>query len=125
MVTAEELRHDLDNLDIRLFDARNSNRFRGDHETLDPVAGHIPGATNAPYVANLDSDGNWKSKSELRRIYKKLLAGSSAEEAITYCGSGITACHNILAMYYAELGNSRLYAGSWSDWITDHERPIA
>ena len=123
-VTAEDIQHDFDNPDVRVFDARSSDRFHGENETLDPVAGHIPGATCAPFLENLDSDGNWKSKSELRRMYEKLLDGSSAEQSVTYCGSGVTACHNILAMFYAGLGNSRLYSGSWSDWITDPERPV-
>ncbi|HJL94750.1 MAG TPA: sulfurtransferase, partial [SAR324 cluster bacterium] len=73
----------------------------------------------------LDSDGNWKSKPALRKMYLELLNGLSADQTVTYCGSGITACHNILSMFYAELGDSRLYPGSWSDWITIPERPIA
>ena len=124
-ITAENLVADLDNTELRILDARNSDRFKGINETLDPVPGHIPGAVSAPFVENLDEDGNWKSKSELCQRFEKLLAGSPAKQAVSYCGSGITACHNILAMYHAGLGNSRLYPGSWSDWITDPTRPVA
>ena len=125
LVTAEDIKADLHNYEVRILDARNSDRFQGINETLDPVAGHIPGAVSAPFVENLDEDGNWKSKSVLRLMYEKLLSGSPAEQAVSYCGSGITACHNILAMYHAGLGDSRLYCGSWSDWIADPKRPIA
>ena len=125
LVTAEDIKADLHNYEVRILDARNSDRFQGINETLDPVAGHIPGAVSAPFVENLDEDGNWKSKSVLRLMYEKLLSGSPAEQAVSYCGSGITACHNILAMYHAGLGDSRLYCGSWSDWIADHKRPVA
>jgi len=125
LVTAEDIVADLDNYEVRILDARNSDRFQGINETLDPVAGHIPGAVSAPFVENLDEDGNWKSKSVLRLMYEKLLSGSPAEQAVSYCGSGITACHNILAMYLGGLGDSRLYCGSWSDWISDPKRPVA
>ena len=123
-VTAEDIRNYFDNPEVRVLDARSRERYRGENETLDPVAGHIPGAASAPFVENLDEDGNWKSKSELRKMYLELLVGSPAEKAVSYCGSGITACHNILAMYHAGLGDSRLYSGSWSDWITNPERPV-
>ncbi len=93
-------------------------------ETFDPISGHIPGAFSTPFTENLNKDGNWKSKEELRKKYEKLLEGSPAQKAVSYCGSGITACHNILAMYHAGMGDSRLYAGSWSDWITDPDRPV-
>ena len=125
LVTAEDVRNYFDNPEVRVLDARSRDRYRGENETLDPVAGHIPGAVSAPFVENLDPDGNLKSKSELRKMYLELLDGYTAEKAISYCGSGITACHNILAMYYAGLGNSRLYSGSWSDWITNPERLVA
>jgi len=124
-VSAEDVLNYIDNPEVRVFDARSRERFWGENETLDPVAGHIPGAVSAPFAGNLDSDGNWKSKPALRKIYLELLNGLPAEKAVTYCGSGVTACHNILSMSYAELGDSRLYSGSWSDWITVPERPIA
>ena len=124
-VSAEDVLNYIDNLEVCIFDARSRERFYGEKETLDPVAGHIPSAVSAPFAGNLDSEGNLKSKPELRKIYLELLNGLSADKAVTYCGSGVTACHNILSMYYAELGDSRLYSGSWSDWITVPERPIA
>ena len=124
-VSAEDVLNYIDNPEVRVFDARSRERFCGENETLDPVAGHIPSAVSSPFDGNLDSDGNWKSKPALRKMYLELLNGLSADQTVTYCGSGITACHNILSMFYAELGDSRLYPGSWSDWITIPERPIA
>ena len=124
IVTAEEILKDLNAPQTCLIDARSSQRFWGENEKLDPVAGHIPGAHSAPFTDNLDENENWKSKSELRQKFENILDGSAAEEAVSYCGSGITACHNILAMYHAGLGDSRLYPGSWSEWITNPDRPL-
>ena len=123
-VTADEILKDLNNPETCVLDARSEERFRGENEKFDPVAGHIPGAHSAPFTENLDENGNWKSISELYQKFENLLDGSPAEEAVSYCGSGITACHNILAMYHAGLGDSRLYPGSWSEWITDPNRPV-
>ena len=123
-VSADEILKDLINPESCVLDARSAQRFRGENEKFDPVAGHIPGALSAPFTDNLDENGKWKSRSELRNNFEKLLDGSYAEETVSYCGSGITACHNILAMYYAGLGESRLYPGSWSEWITDPDRPV-
>ena len=123
-VTADEILKDLNNPETCVLDARSAQRFRGENEKFDPVAGHIPGAHSAPFTDNLDENGNWKSRSELRQKFEKLLDGLPAEKAVSYCGSGITACHNILAMYHAGLGDSRLYPGSWSEWITDPDRPV-
>ena len=123
-VTADEIYENLNNSEKCVLDARSAQRFRGENENLDPVAGHIPGAYSAPFTDNLDENENWKSKSELRQKFENILDGSPAEEAVSYCGSGITACHNILAMFYAGLGDSRLYPGSWSEWITNPDRPL-
>lgn len=109
----------------RVLDARNSDRFRGKNETVDPVAGHIPGARSAPYAENLEPDGRFKSKQELRRRYLDLLAGVPTSRAVCYCGSGVTAAHDVLAMAYAGLGDAGLYAGSWSEWIVDPRRPVS
>ncbi|MBC8257822.1 MAG: sulfurtransferase [SAR324 cluster bacterium] len=125
LATAEDIQNNFDNPDVCILDARNSDRFHGKNETIDPVAGHIPGALSAPFADNLDADGNWKPKADLRRRFENLLADSPVEKTVSYCGSGITACHNILAMYHAGLGDSRLYCGSWSDWIADPKRPVA
>ena len=123
-ITADEILKDLNNPETCVLDARSAQRFRGENEKFDPVAGHIPGAHSAPFTDNLDENGNWKSRSELRHKFENLLEGSPAEEVVSYCGSGITACHNILAMYHAGLGDSRLYPGSWSEWITNPDRPV-
>ena len=123
-VTADEILKYLNNPEGCVLDARSAQRFLGENEKLDPVAGHIPGAHSAPFTDNLDENGNWKSRSDLRQKFEKLLDGSPAEEVVSYCGSGITACHNILAMYHAGLGDSRLYPGSWSEWVTNPERPV-
>ena len=108
----------------KIFDARAPERFRGEVEPIDPVAGHIPGAQNLPFAANL-RDGRFLPPAELRAGLDAALAGTAPEAAITYCGSGVTACHNVLAFAHAGLPLPRLYAGSWSEWITDRSRPVA
>lgn len=120
-VVEEALRHG----DTILIDARAEERFSGEIEPLDPVAGHIPGAVNYPYEDNLDFSGEFLNKNDLRGEYEGLLAGKSPDRVIHMCGSGVTACHNILAMEHAGLHGARLYAGSWSEWIRDRSRPIA
>jgi thiosulfate/3-mercaptopyruvate sulfurtransferase len=109
----------------RLVDVRASDRFRGQNEKIDPVAGHIPGAINSPYQENMTLEGAYRPEDELRQKYLILLGDVPAENVIFYCGSGVTAVHSILAMLVAGLGEGRLYPGSWSEWITDRERPIA
>jgi thiosulfate/3-mercaptopyruvate sulfurtransferase len=109
----------------RVFDARSVERYHGLNEIIDPVAGHIPGAYSAPYFDNLRPDGLFRSPREMRDHYLALLGETQAQNAIFYCGSGVTAAHDILAMEIARLGEGRLYAGSWSEWITDPRRPIA
>lgn len=108
---------------LLLIDVRAPERFRGERESIDPVAGHIPGARNLPYSRNLNSDGTFLSKAALRELYLPVLA--NAESSAVYCGSGVTAAHSILAICHAELGLPHLYAGSWSEWIADPTRPIA
>jgi thiosulfate/3-mercaptopyruvate sulfurtransferase len=108
-----------------LLDARAPARFRGEHEPIDPVAGHIPGALNRFCNDNLGAGGTFKSPETLKKEFLALLAERSAGEVVNYCGSGVSACHNILAMEIAGLNGSRLYAGSWSDWISDPDRPVA
>jgi thiosulfate/3-mercaptopyruvate sulfurtransferase len=93
-------------------------------EPIDPVAGHIPGAVNLPFAENL-KEGRFRSPAELRERFARALAGTPPEEAVVYCGSGVTACHDILAFAHAGLPLPRLYAGSWSEWITDPARPTA
>ncbi len=109
-----------------LLDARSPERFRGENETLDPVGGHIPGALNRFYFDNLDDDGCFfKPADALRAEFSALLGGRSPAQVVQQCGSGVTACHNLLAMELAGLTGSRLYAGSWSEWCADASRPVA
>jgi thiosulfate/3-mercaptopyruvate sulfurtransferase len=108
----------------KIFDARAPERFRGEVEPMDPVAGHIPGAENLPFAASL-REGRFLPPAELRARLDAALAGTAPEAAVTYCGSGVTACHNVLAFAHAGLPLPRLYAGSWSEWITDPSRPVA
>ncbi|MBW8367601.1 MAG: sulfurtransferase [Arenimonas sp.] len=107
-----------------LVDARAPERFRGDVEPLDPVAGHIPGAVNRPFAANLDS-GRLRSPSELRADFQALIGERAPADVVLSCGSGVTACHNLLAMAHAGLDGARVYAGSWSGWVSDRSRPVA
>ncbi|WP_432472430.1 sulfurtransferase [Amphritea sp. HPY] len=108
-----------------LVDARTPERFRGEQEPIDPVAGHIPGAINRPLQLNLNVDGCFKSAAQLKQEWSELLSNTSADQVIHYCGSGVTACHNYLAMEIAGLSGSRIYAGSWSEWIRNSQRPVA
>ena len=110
---------------MHLIDARAADRFAGENETLDPIAGHVPGARNHPYAHNLAPDGRFLEPRELRQRWEKTLSGQPAARAIAMCGSGVTACHNLLALEVAGLPGARLYAGSWSEWIRDPSRAIA
>lgn len=109
----------------QLVDARQAERFRGDVEAIDPVAGHIPGAVNRFYKANLRPDLTLRPAGELRGEFGELLGAREPERVAHMCGSGITACANIFAMEYAGLHGSKLYAGSWSEWVADPTRPVA
>jgi len=106
-------------------DARAAERFAGKSEPLDAVAGHVPGAINHPFTENLQPDGRFLPAAELRRRWQERLAGTAPSDAVLMCGSGVTACHNLLAMELAGLPGAKLYAGSWSEWIRDRERPVA
>ncbi|MDH0092512.1 sulfurtransferase [Achromobacter mucicolens] len=106
-------------------DARAANRYRGEVEPMDPVAGHIPGALNRPNGENLQPDGRFKTAEQLRAEFGSLLAGRDPASVVHQCGSGITACHNLLSMEIAGLTGSRLYPGSWSEWCSDPARPVA
>jgi len=108
-----------------IVDARAPDRYRGENETLDPVGGHIPGARNRFFRDNLDADGRFKSAAQLRDEWQTLLNQRPPAEVVHQCGSGVTACHNALAMEIAGLGGSRLYPGSWSEWCADPARPVA
>ena len=107
-----------------LVDARPANRFAGRDETLDPIAGHVPGAYNRPFSENMQN-GRFKSNEALRAEFLALLGDKTPAQAVMMCGSGVTACHNLLAMAQAGLDGAALYAPSWSGWIIDHERAVA
>jgi thiosulfate/3-mercaptopyruvate sulfurtransferase len=107
-----------------LVDSRDERRYAGIEEPIDPVAGHIPGAINIPFAGNIDSGGLWRTSAELQNRFRHLTADHNVHDVIFYCGSGVTACHNILAFKHAELGDAKLYAGSWSEWIADPAREI-
>lgn len=109
----------------RVFDARSADRFRGENETLDPVAGHVPSAVNLPFAENVDQSGRFIRPDALRSRFATALSGLAPDGAICMCGSGVTACHNLLAMEIAGLRGGRLYPGSWSEWIRDPARPVA
>jgi thiosulfate/3-mercaptopyruvate sulfurtransferase len=109
---------------FQVIDARSADRFRGENETLDPVAGHIPGAINRFFRSNLDESGGFREPEALRQAFRDLLGERDATRVIHQCGSGVTACHNLLAMEHAGLTGSRLYPGSWSEWVSDRSRPI-
>ena len=124
-VTAGQVLETLGDLRCLLLDARSAPRYRGEVEPIDPVAGHIPGAVSAPYEQNLTPEGRFLEPEVLRRRFEQLLKSVPVENVICYCGSGVTAAHNLLALAHAGLGMGRLYAGSWSEWIAGPERPIA
>lgn len=125
VVAAEDVLRAIQGRDALIIDARPERRFTGEFEPLDPVAGHVPGAINWNFEDNLDIDGTFLPPEALRENYQSLLEGRPPWEVIHMCGSGVTACHNLLAMEIAGLPGSRLYPGSWSEWITDPGRPVA
>jgi thiosulfate/3-mercaptopyruvate sulfurtransferase len=123
-VSSDELVHIYRDPLLRLVDARAAERFRGEIEPIDPVAGHIPGAKNRPVAQNLNADQTFKSAEQLRKEFTDILGDLQPEQVIAYCGSGVTGGHNLLAMEIAGLPGGRLYPGSWSEWIRDPNRPI-
>lgn len=125
MVDFDALGEGLARNTICLLDARGAARFRGEVEPLDAVAGHVPGARNRPFSDNLDAQGRFKPADILAADFKRLSAGCNPDSVVHMCGSGVTACHNLLAMEHAGLTGSRLFAPSWSGWISDATRPVA
>jgi thiosulfate/3-mercaptopyruvate sulfurtransferase len=123
--SADEIVRHLNDGSLFVLDARAPERYRGDLEPLDRIAGHIPGAHNRPYGENLTPQRNFKPAALLRSEFEALLGDTSPSTVVHHCGSGVTACHNVLAMSVADLPGSRLYPGSWSEWIADPARPIA
>lgn len=123
-VTTHEVEAMLKDPSFMIIDARAPERFRGEQEPIDHVAGHIPGAVNHFHHENLTSDGYFLVPSQLYQAYEELIGDLPADHVIVYCGSGVTACHNLLAMEIAGLYGAKLYAGSWSEWIRNPRRPI-
>jgi thiosulfate/3-mercaptopyruvate sulfurtransferase len=124
-LSADAVRSRLGDRATVLLDARAPDRFRGQNETIDPVGGRIPGARNRYYRDNLDASGRFKSPAALKAEFRTLMGTTSPSEVVTYCGSGVSACHNLLAMEVAGLRGARLYPGSWSEWSADPARPVA
>ncbi len=122
-VNADDILKSLDDASLTIIDARAPDRYRGENETLDPVGGHIPGAKNRFFKDNLQADGSFKSADQLRSEFSELI--KQPESAVMQCGSGVTACHNLLALEVAGLTGAALYPGSWSEWCSDVTRPVA
>ena len=125
LITADALQKRQDDPALTLIDARALPRFRGESEPIDPVAGHIPGAQCAAFNENLDSTGRFLSAEQLKRRFAEKLGDRSPDELVAYCGSGVTACHNLFALALAGYPLGKLYAGSWSEWINDPQRGVA
>jgi len=125
VVSTAELERALQGRKALLVDARAQERYAGAVEPIDPVAGHVPGAVNHPFTANLGADGRFLPAAELERRWQERLPGSDLKNLVAMCGSGVTACHNLLSLEVAGLTGGKLYAGSWSEWIRDPRRPVA
>ena len=125
IATSEDVARGLADGSIALIDARAAPRFRGENETIDPVAGHVSGARNRPFADNLDAAGRFKPRETLRAELQAVIDRHASHEVVLMCGSGVTACHNLLAMEHVGLNGARVYAGSWSEWILDPSRPVS
>jgi thiosulfate/3-mercaptopyruvate sulfurtransferase len=123
LIHMSDVQHNITNPCFQIMDARAQERFRGEIEPLDPIAGHIPGAINRPYKHNLNNKNLFKTKSELVNEFSNI--GYAANQVVHQCGSGVTACHNLLAMELAGFKGSLLYAGSWSEWCNHPQNPVA
>jgi thiosulfate/3-mercaptopyruvate sulfurtransferase len=124
VVTMDEVAKASQNPEQVVIDVREGYRFRGEGEPFDLIAGHIPGAVNIPYVDNLDPEGNFHSAGHLRQFYLQRITNHKPENVIVHCGSGVTACHTLLALEQAGITGAKLYVGSWSEW-SRNEKPIA
>jgi thiosulfate/3-mercaptopyruvate sulfurtransferase len=124
-ISADEIVRHLADPEQILVDARAESRFRGENETIDKIAGHIPGARNYFFQRNLAEDKTFKRPDELRAEWRRVIGDTSPSRLVMYCGSGVTACHNLLALEHAGLSGARLFPGSWSEWSSDADRPVA
>jgi thiosulfate/3-mercaptopyruvate sulfurtransferase len=125
LATVEDVQALRQDPSARVLDARNPERYWGEFEPIDPVAGHIPGAVSAPYADLINADHSLKNKQEIQALYRPLLGPTDISRVISYCGSGVTSALNLVALLHAGFGEGRLYLGSWSEWITDPDRPVA
>ncbi|MEH6456293.1 MAG: sulfurtransferase [Cocleimonas sp.] len=124
LVTVNQVSRNIDSAIFSLLDARAAPRYRGEVEPIDPIAGHVPNALNRDFTMNLDEDGLFLPAEELKQQFQSIVDEAPNQQIVHMCGSGVTACHNMLAMEFAGLTGSKLYLGSWSEWITDASRPI-
>ncbi len=124
-IDAPTLQTGLERGALVLLDARDADRFQGKSEPIDALAGHVPGACNRPFSSNLTARQRWRPAEQIKADLEPLLARKGPAATVHMCGSGVTACHNLFAMEYAQLPGSRLYVGSWSEWIRDSQRPVA
>jgi len=124
-VDYQAIKANIDSRQKLVLDARAPDRFRGENETLDPIGGHIPGARNRLFRDNLAADGRFKAPAQLRAEFDAITGGRAADQLVAQCGSGVTACHNLLAMEVAGLAGAALYPGSWSEWSAQPGAPIA
>ncbi len=125
VVSTQAVFNNINSNEFQLVDVRTHERFIGKLEPIDPVAGHIPGAINMPLIDNLDDNGFFKTTAQLTAMYSALCDSGAAENQVYMCGSGVTACHSVFALSVAGLGFPKVYAGSWSEWIRDPDRPVA
>ena len=124
-LSAAEVLASLHDRSLRIVDARGAERFRGEVEPLDPVAGHIPGAVNRPYTQNVEADGTFRKPEALRAEFAAVVGDAAPSTIVNVCGSGVSACHNLLALEIAGIAGTTLYPGSWSEWVADPSRPVA
>jgi thiosulfate/3-mercaptopyruvate sulfurtransferase len=124
-VEVSVLEINLQSAEYKVVDSRAAERYRGEKEPIDPIAGHIPGAVSAQFADNLGADGLFKNKEELLKRFQEIIGDQPLEKTIFYCGSGVTACHNLLALHHIGWNGAKLFPGSWSKWITDKNRPVA
>jgi thiosulfate/3-mercaptopyruvate sulfurtransferase len=123
VINMREMVEWMDNPTCRIVDARAHKRYTGEDEPIDPVAGHIPGALSMPFLENISEEGRWKSPDELRSRFAEIIT-TRPENTVVYCGSGVTACHNILALEMAGFYGAKLYPGSWSEWVASGKNPV-
>jgi thiosulfate/3-mercaptopyruvate sulfurtransferase len=124
-VDADYVLTNLDSGNMLVVDARSNDRFHGQNETIDPVGGHIPGAVNRLFKNNVDDSGQFRPGEALQREFRALIGTTPVSNVVHQCGSGVSACHNLLAMELAGMSGSKLYPGSWSEWVADPKRPVA